>query len=94
MSNVDAVLTSPKASFTEKLLLHNGLSISPLKGSQIDQSNDTRSLREAVSAIDNDNDLNQYIASYASKVPAKLAEIKYERNPVSTFKLSLYAEKN
>ncbi|KAK1758730.1 hypothetical protein QBC47DRAFT_375600 [Echria macrotheca] len=65
------------ASFNEKLLLSNGLSISPLKSSP-----DARSLRECVLAINNDADLNDYIGSYYPRMPPKGAEPKYERNPI------------
>lgn len=65
------------ASFNEKLLLSNGLSISPLKS-----SSDARSLRECVLAIDNDRDLHDYISSYYLRMPPRGGEPKYEKNPV------------
>ncbi|PMD54312.1 RhoGAP-domain-containing protein [Hyaloscypha bicolor E] len=68
------------ASFNEKLLLSNGLNISPLKGSE--QGSQPRSLREVVYAIDNEKDLSNYVSSFANKVPARTPEIKYERNAV------------
>lgn len=68
------------ASFNEKLLLHNGLSVSPLKGADGEPS--SRSLRDAVASIDNERDMNYYVASYSSKVPPKPTEIKYERHSV------------
>ncbi|KAH9216172.1 hypothetical protein DL95DRAFT_363611 [Leptodontidium sp. 2 PMI_412] len=68
------------ASFNEKLLLSNGLNVSPLKGNE--SGSQPRSLREAVYAIDNDKDLSNYISSFASKVPARTSEIRYEKNPV------------
>ncbi len=68
------------ASFNEKLLLSNGLSISPLK---TDKS-PTRSLREIVTAIDNEKDLNFYLGGYHAKVPPRSGEPKYERHPVSS----------
>ncbi|PVH69771.1 RhoGAP-domain-containing protein [Cadophora sp. DSE1049] len=68
------------ASFNEKLLLSNGLNVSPLKGNE--SGNQPRSLREAVYAIDNEKDLSNYISSFANKVPARTSEIKYEKNPV------------
>lgn len=61
--------------------MHNGLSISPFKGIENEQGSQ-RSLRDVVSAIDNEVDLNYYIAGQATKVPPKPAEIKYERNAV------------
>jgi DNA polymerase III gamma/tau subunit len=66
------------ASFNEKLVLSNGLSISPLK-----QSSETRSLRESILAIDNDKDLNDYLSSQHSKLPPRTGPPKYERNNVS-----------
>ncbi|RDL31521.1 uncharacterized protein BP5553_09730 [Venustampulla echinocandica] len=68
------------ASFNEKLLLSNGLNVSPLKGSE--QGSQPRSLREVVYAIDNEKDLSGYISSFASKVAPRIADIKYERNHV------------
>ncbi|PMD25613.1 RhoGAP-domain-containing protein [Hyaloscypha hepaticicola] len=68
------------ASFNEKLLLSNGLNISPLKVSE--QGSQPRSLREVVYAIDNEKDLSNYVSSFANKVPPRTSEIKYERNAV------------
>ncbi|APA07269.1 hypothetical protein sscle_02g020390 [Sclerotinia sclerotiorum 1980 UF-70] len=68
------------ASFNEKLLLSNGLNISPIKAKEQGTSN--RSLREAVHAIDNVKDLSNYISSFAGKVPSRVTEIRYERNTV------------
>jgi hypothetical protein len=70
------------ATFNEKLLLSNGLNVSPLKGSE-PAANQPRSLRETVSAINNDQDLNNYISSFARQVPPRHPDIKYERHPVS-----------
>ncbi|KAI1779284.1 RhoGAP-domain-containing protein [Hypoxylon cercidicola] len=69
------------ASFNEKLLLSNGLVISPLK-SVAQPGQHSRSLKEVVQAIDNKKDLENYVLSYHSKVPPKSSELKYERNPV------------
>ncbi|KAI1408566.1 RhoGAP-domain-containing protein [Hypoxylon sp. FL1857] len=69
------------ASFNEKLLLSNGLVISPLK-SATQPGQHSRSLKEVVQAIDNKKDLENYITSFHSKVPARSSEPKYERNPV------------
>ncbi|TAQ88198.1 hypothetical protein B7494_g3506 [Chlorociboria aeruginascens] len=68
------------ASFNEKLLLSNGLNVSPIKGAE--QGSHPRSLREVVYAIDNEKDLNSYITSFAAKVPPRASEIVYERNAV------------
>ena len=51
-----------------------------MKGNE--QAGNTRSLREVVYAINNEQDLNNYLGSFASKVPARASEIKYERNAV------------
>ncbi|OLN86092.1 putative Rho-GTPase-activating protein 7 [Colletotrichum chlorophyti] len=66
------------ASFNEKLLLSNGLSISPIKG----QSGGQRSLREAVMSINNEKDLHDYLSSHHSKLPPNYGEVKYEKNPI------------
>lgn len=73
-----ALTHTPPASFNEKLLLSNGLSISPLRN-----SNETRSLRECIQAIDNDKDLDDYLQSHYSRLPPRVGSPKYERNPVS-----------
>ncbi|KAI1766279.1 RhoGAP-domain-containing protein [Hypoxylon sp. FL1150] len=69
------------ASFNEKLLLSNGLVISPLKSAS-QPGQHSRSLKEVVQAIDNKKDLENYVISYHSKVPPRSSEPKYERNPV------------
>lgn len=69
------------ASFNERLLLGNGLCVSPLKGPGGDQG--TWSLRDVVFQIDNSRDLNNYISGFASKV-GSAGDIKYERHPVRT----------
>ncbi|KUJ07371.1 RhoGAP-domain-containing protein [Mollisia scopiformis] len=66
------------ASFNEKLLLSNGLNVSPLKGSE--PGSQSRSLREVVHAIDNDHDLGTYISSFATKVPKAVPDIQYEKH--------------
>ncbi|KAK0749248.1 hypothetical protein B0T18DRAFT_406135 [Schizothecium vesticola] len=65
------------ASFNEKLLLSNGLCVSPLKSSP-----DARSLRECILAIDNEKDFNEHIAAQDSRRPPRGPEPKYERNPL------------
>ena len=67
------------ASFSEKLLLSNGLSISPIKSAQ---KPDVRSLREVVTSIDSERDLNSHLATFYTKVPPKTGEPKYERHAV------------
>ena len=69
------------ASFNEKLLLGNGLCVSPLKGQNNDEGQ--RSLREILNQIDNAKDLQVYLLSFSGKTGAKAADFKYERNPVS-----------
>ncbi|RWA14126.1 hypothetical protein EKO27_g964 [Xylaria grammica] len=69
------------ASFNEKLLLSNGLVISPLKNA-ISPGQYSQSLKEVIHGIDNRRDLEDYITSFHSKLPAKTSEPKYERNPV------------
>lgn len=81
-SHCIANLTLP-ASFNEKLLLSNGLAISPLKNHTKPEATG-RSLREMVTAIDNQEDLNDYLAAHYSKVPPKTGEPQYERNPVGS----------
>ncbi|RYP24237.1 hypothetical protein DL765_000732 [Monosporascus sp. GIB2] len=69
------------ASFNEKLLLSNGLVISPLRNSAF-AAQFTRSLKEVIHAVDNKKDFVNYITGCHSKVPLKTSEPKYERNPV------------
>ncbi|GAP87215.1 putative rho GTPase activator [Rosellinia necatrix] len=69
------------ASFNEKLLLSNGLVISPLKSATFaDQY--SHSLKEVIHSIDNKKDLEDYISSFHSKLSLNTPEPKYERNPV------------
>ncbi|KAK4164204.1 hypothetical protein QBC43DRAFT_378878 [Cladorrhinum sp. PSN259] len=65
------------ASFNEKLVLSNGLSISPLKN-----GTESRSLRECILAIENEKDFNEFVASQHSRMPPKTIAPKYERNPL------------
>ncbi|RSL38281.1 hypothetical protein CEP53_015002 [Fusarium sp. AF-6] len=69
------------ASFNEKLLLSNGLSVSPIQGPG-QSTTSQRSLRQAASSIDNEKDLNDYVVAQVRSMPANTGEIKYERNPV------------
>ncbi|KAL8942022.1 MAG: hypothetical protein Q9216_001912 [Gyalolechia sp. 2 TL-2023] len=68
------------ASFNEKLLLSNGLCVSPLKGQTANQAQP--SLREVVFQINNAQDLNGYIASHSTKIGQRHAEVKYQPHPV------------
>ncbi|KAL8896371.1 MAG: hypothetical protein Q9207_007737 [Kuettlingeria erythrocarpa] len=67
------------ASFNEKLLLSNGLCVSPLKGQNSNQ--DQRSLREVVYQINNAEDLNNYITSFSTKAGQRPAEVRYQPHP-------------
>jgi len=67
------------ASFNERLLLGNGICVSPLK-IQITELG-TRSLRDVILQIDNERDCNVFISGFASKV-GNTGDIKYERHPV------------
>ncbi|ORY67300.1 uncharacterized protein BCR38DRAFT_426629 [Pseudomassariella vexata] len=70
------------ASFNEKLLLSNGLVISPLKSQSSLPGQHARSLKEVIQAVDNTKDLEDYLLGFYSRVPPKSLEPKYERNPV------------
>lgn len=75
------------ASFNEKLLLSNGLSISPLKTGNASRP-ESMSLREIVSNVDAQRDLNEFLVANHNKVPPRTGEPKYERHPVrSHFRL-------
>jgi len=74
------LLTSSLASFNEKLLLGNGLCVSPLKGQNDIQG--LRSLRDVVHQIDNQKDLNNFISGHSSKASGRPSDIHYERHPV------------
>lgn len=67
------------ATFNEKLLLGNGLAVSPLSEKEGPMAQ--KSLRDLIVEIDNERDFNNYIASHSGKVPPKPAEIKYEKHP-------------
>lgn len=71
-------LTSLAASFNEKLLLSNGLSVSPLKGA----NPASMSLREIVNYVDTQKDLSDYLSAAHSKVPPNKGDPRYERHPV------------
>lgn len=71
------------AAFNEKLLLGNGLIVYPFKNQPGDNAPQQRSLRQAISSINNDRDLNEFISSHHSKVQLNVGEVKYEKHPVS-----------
>jgi Rho GTPase-activating protein RGD1 len=66
------------ASFNERLLLGNGLLISPLA----EGDNPRKGLRDIIAQIDNERDFHSYITSFTSQVPPP-RDIKYEKHPVS-----------
>jgi len=65
------------ATFNEKLLLGNGILITPLPS----EGTDAQSLRDIMNGVDNDKDLHTHILSQRSRVPPKPTEIKYEQHP-------------
>ncbi|KAL9587204.1 MAG: hypothetical protein Q9212_000363 [Teloschistes hypoglaucus] len=68
------------ANLNEKLFLSNGLCVSPLNGHHNEQTQ--RSLRDVVYQIDNAQDLNHYIASFATRAGQQPTEIKYQPHPL------------
>ncbi|KAH7304961.1 hypothetical protein B0I35DRAFT_484154 [Stachybotrys elegans] len=68
------------ASFNEKLLLSNGLIISPLRSTGGEYQ--PRGLRSSVSSIDNEKDFNDYVMSNYGRMAPNTGEIKYEKNPL------------
>lgn len=84
VNEVDAGLTLQMqkfAAFNEKLLLGNGVIVYPFKNPPGDTAPQPRSMRQAVSSINNDRDLKEYLSSHRAKVLPN-EEIKYERHPV------------
>ncbi|KAJ1335657.1 Rho GTPase-activating protein RGD1 [Microdochium nivale] len=69
------------ASFNEKLLLSNGLVISPLKNASL-PGQQAKSLKEVIQGIENNQDFESHIKSFHGQVTPKGFEPKYERNPV------------
>ncbi|PWW76573.1 Rho GTPase activation protein [Tuber magnatum] len=69
------------AQFKEKLLLHNGLSVSPMKTDDAD-SNGAQSMRD-VNMINNDKDFESFVLDLANKVhpQARNQGVRYERHP-------------
>lgn len=74
------VLMGFTASFNEKLLLSNGLCVSPLNGRGGTPS--PMSLRDIVNHVDTQKDLNDYLCANHNKVPPNKGEPKYERHHV------------
>jgi hypothetical protein len=76
-------LTHASATFNEKLLLGQGLSITPLDEGAGNGSIGPRSLYEVVRQIDNQKDFQDYILSYEHNPGAVTSEqIQYQRHPV------------
>ncbi|KAE9973089.1 hypothetical protein BLS_003757 [Venturia inaequalis] len=69
------------ATFNERLLLGNGLLISPLNDANSPQQ---KSMRELVSEIDNDNDFSSYVKSFSSKIPGRAVDLEYKKHPTLT----------
>ncbi|KAB8221255.1 hypothetical protein BDV33DRAFT_170946 [Aspergillus novoparasiticus] len=70
------------ATFNEKLLLGQGLSISPLKDSAGNAATAPKSLYEVIQQIDNEKDYRDYVLSHQNNPGAVSSEqIKYERHP-------------
>lgn len=65
------------ATFNEKLLLGNGLAVTPLG----DGPKSQQSMRDLIYGIDNGADFNSFVGGHYSKVPARPSEIKYEQHP-------------
>ncbi|MCJ1403893.1 hypothetical protein MMC11_007116 [Xylographa trunciseda] len=66
------------ASFNEKLLLSNGLRISPLKGQLSAPGSQARSLRDIVYEVNDEQDLRDYVTSFAPRILQKPGEVQYE----------------
>ncbi|ERF76826.1 hypothetical protein EPUS_08006 [Endocarpon pusillum Z07020] len=69
------------ASLNERLLLGNGLCVSPLKNQPSGIAPHTRSLREVAHNIDNEKDFRDYILIFSNKAGSRTSEIKYEKHP-------------
>jgi Rho GTPase-activating protein RGD1 len=77
----DAGLTlqlSKYAALSEKMLLGNGLCVSPLRSQAAGAS---KSLREIVQNVDNQRDFHDYILSFSAKAGSRQPDIKYEKHP-------------
>ena len=73
------MLTRFSATFNEKLLLGNGLAVSPLNDK--DSVSVQRSLRDLVTDVDNDRDFHNYVSSFSGRIQPP-TEIKYEQHPL------------
>ena len=68
------------ASANEKLLLNNGLCVSPLKNQSNGTSSGPRSLREIAQQVNNEKDLEDYVLGFSNKAGPRPSDIKYEKN--------------
>lgn len=87
ISECDAGLTLQMqkfATFNERLMLGNGLLVSPLNEPNAPQQ---RSMRELVMHIDNQQDFQSYIRSFGTKIPARSGDIEYRQHPVCSSEL-------
>ncbi|MCJ1370124.1 hypothetical protein MMC20_001336 [Loxospora ochrophaea] len=75
------LLTKGLASLNEKLLLGNGLCVSPLKAQINGQAPQPRSLRDVVLQIDNERDLKNYLLSFSSRAGPRHPDLSYQRHP-------------
>lgn len=82
-----SMLTLRIATFNEKLLVGQALSISPLKAGQ---TGGPRTLQDIVQQIDNQKDFNDYILA-KEKDPGAVSrqQVQYDRHPVSLLPLPL-----
>lgn len=70
------------AQANERLLLNNGLCVSPLKSQTTNGPvPGPRSLREIAQSVNNDKDLDDYVLGFSNKAGTKPPEIKYEKHP-------------
>lgn len=69
------------ASLSERLLLGNGLCVSPLKSQHSNNTVEARSQKDVVSTIDNDKDFQEYVLSFSNQSRPNASEIKYEKHP-------------
>ncbi|KAI9754438.1 MAG: SET domain-containing protein 4 [Chaenotheca gracillima] len=69
------------ASFNEKLILSNGICVSPIKAQQPGSAQEPRSLREVIHSIDNERDLRSHIVGLSGKLPPKQSDIQYRQHP-------------
>ncbi|CAK3783277.1 RHO GTPase-activating RGD1-like [Lecanosticta acicola] len=72
------------ATFNEKLLLGNGLAVSPLA----DRDGPAKSMRDLVQEIDNERDFHGYLGGHSGKV-TRPSEIRYEAHPTQAPKTQL-----